>query len=214
MGFWKPHMHELDRSARFLERTSYDLHDGRACPDTGLNCLDIDNPNPHWGDLSVKQREEVLTRYIDWTNFKPQEIDQVVSNIAAGAERARWFEGVEMEADTAAWHADWLRFQSLSPEEQLRELAADVKRNGSQVHIEWAEMTPSQRDEVVNIRLPSSDDLGIEFQQHEAVIEAELGNHRSRTSPQPMSEYDRMLKEAAEMAKYRTNDRDLGGPER
>jgi hypothetical protein len=225
MGFWQPHMQELDRAVKFLERTSYDMHEGRPYPNTGLNCLDVDNSDPHWADLTEKQREEVLTRYFDWTGFKPPEIDRIASNIAGGAERAQWFEGIEMESDTAAWHVDWLRFQALSPEERLRELASEVKRDGVQVHAKWDEMTPEQQREVVVFRLPDSDDLGIEGHQREDIIEIELGYRHPGMPPrlppdnfiplgpdETKSDYERAIDAAAQRGGNSSPDK--GGPER
>ena len=54
-----------------------------------------------------------------------------------------------MAPNTKRWHEHWLRFQSLSPQQQVQELAQELKREGAYVHSQWADMTKRQRDEAI-----------------------------------------------------------------
>ena len=180
MGFGRSKIHALARTMDFLHHTTFAMVEGRPWPVAGPSCMD-NGRKPKWETLSRQQRVEVLNRYVDWTHFEPRQVDQIIENIAAGKGRVRWFDGVPMSDGAARDVREWLEFEKMPEEDQLREAARSVKRSrtlgghGVMVHVKWEEMNDRQRFDVIHHDLRLAEGSDMPSQQWEEILRKELG---------------------------------------
>lgn len=181
--------------ADFLLHTSYEMHGSRACPQTGLECMnEMDVSESGWHRLNKEQRTEVLNRSIDWTSFAPIQADKIIDNIASGKERQQWFDGVP-----AGWRGvgernvqEWVAFERLPETEQIRAAARMIKESrtlggdGVMVHAKWEEMSDSQRSDVIFHQLRTSEGSNLPYHQWKTIIKEELGYWPGEQAPQPI----------------------------
>jgi hypothetical protein len=182
MDFSRSEIHKLVERVDFLQRTTYDLDEGRASPRTDMECIDPGAPLEYqWEGLGKQQRVEVLNRSIDWMDFDPKQADRIIDNIASGKERIHWFDDVPMgwRGTTEREHQQWLEFEKLPPEEQLREAARAMKQSQTlggdnvSVYTKWEEMNDRQRKEVIfnQLRMPD-----MPYSQWKKILKEELGH--------------------------------------
>ena len=180
MGFGRSEIHALARTMDFLHHTTFAMVEGPPSPDNGLKCMDNDR-RPKWASLSRQQRGDVLNRYVDWTHFEPRLVDRIIENIAAGKERAKWFDEVEMSDGTARAVREWLAFEKMPEKEQLREAVRWVKRSktlggkGVMVHVKWEEMNERQRFDVIHHELRLVEGSDMPACQWKEILKEELG---------------------------------------
>jgi hypothetical protein len=176
MGFSTSEIHKLVRAVDFLQLTTDDRHEERACPRTDMECIDPGAPLEYqWEGLDQGQRVAVLNRYGDWMHFEPQQADRIIDNIASGKERIHWFDGVP---NSERGIQEWLEFEKLPQEEQLREAARQMKQSmtlggdGVMVPAQWEEMSDRQRRDVITYQFGMTD---MPYGQWKKILKEELG---------------------------------------